>query len=82
MAKSKGASYREENRQYMASTGESKIRNDYSAHANIPDHVIIEDMSHEMGRPMNEYEDTPAAMAKQAMGDRNKTAGNKPKSRY
>jgi hypothetical protein len=74
--------YRENNSQYIASTGESKIKNDYSAHANIPDHVIIEDMSHEMGRPMAEYEDTPAAMARQFMGDRNKLSGNKPKSRY
>lgn len=82
MAKSKGASYRENNSQYMASTGESKIRNDYSAHANIPDHVIIEDMSHDMGRMIPEYEDTPASMMKQAMGDRTKTANSRPKSRY
>lgn len=82
MAKSKGSSYREDNRQYMASTGESKIRNDYAAHANIPQEVIIEDMTHEMGRPMNEYEDTPASMGRQMMGDRDRTASNKPKSRY
>ncbi len=73
---------KEYNRQYMESTGSSKIRNDYSAHANIPQDVIIEDMTHDMGREMVEYEDTPMAMMKQAGGDRNKTAGSRPKSRY
>lgn len=77
-----GREYRENNAQYMASTGESKIRNDYSSHANIPDHVIIEDMSHDQGRMLPEYEDTPAAMGRQMMHDRDKTAGSKPKSRY
>lgn len=80
MAKNK--MYKESNSQYMASTGGSKIKNDYSAHANIPQNVIIEDMSYEMGRMLPEYEDTPEAMGKQAMGDRNKLAGNRPKSRY
>lgn len=87
MAKSKmkersGREYRENNAQYMASTGESKIRNDYMSHANIPDHVIIEDMSHEMGRPATEYEDTVSSMTKQMMHDRGETNRMKPKSRY
>jgi hypothetical protein len=82
MARSKGSSYKEDNHQYIASTGESRIKNDYSAHANIPQEVIIEDMSHDMGSPMNQYEDTPQAIERQKLHDRNKTAGNRPKSRY
>ena len=73
---------KEYNRQYMESTGSSKIKNDYSAHANIPQNVIIEDMSNDEGRDIEMYEDTPQSMMKQAMGDRNKTAGNRPRSRY
>ncbi len=80
MAKNKMA--RENEAQYMASKGTSKIKNDYSAHANIPQNVIIEDMTEGMGRPMVEYDDTPAAMMKQATSDRNSVAGSRPKSRY
>lgn len=77
-----GREYREDNAQYMASTGEYKIRNDYSEHANVPEHVIIEDLTHELGRPSLEYEDTPESMQRQMMHDRSGTMRMKPKSRY
>lgn len=57
------------------------IKNDYSKHANVPDHVIVKDL--QMGGvEMPQYDDTMEGMDKQAMSTRSGVAKSRPKSRY
>lgn len=72
----------------MAEYKESKImvnggiiKNDYTKHANVPDHVIVKDL--QMGGvEMPQYDDTMEGMDRQAMKTRSGVASSRPKSRY
>jgi hypothetical protein len=58
------------------------IKNDYTKHANVPDHVIVKDLDMGGMADMPMYDDTMEGMDKQFTKMRSGVASNRPKSRY
>lgn len=58
------------------------IKNDYTKHANVPDHVIVKDLEMTGIAEMPMYDDSMEGMDKQARGTRSGVASSRPKSRY
>ena len=58
------------------------IKQDYTKHANLPDHVIVKDLDMRDMSYEHSYDDTMGGIDRQMSSDRKMMNRNKPKSRY